>query len=246
VQNSLCVGGSQSASGSTGTLTVGALADAVVSDLLQVWTHGQVQINGQMAVGNLSIATGGVVNVNSSLLINYGSPGISSPEGLVQQYIRGGQIISTVAADNPNFGIAYADGGDSGVLDPNLQPGQVVIEPDLLGDADMNGTVNFHDLQDLLGGFGNPGFWDQGNFNNHATVDFNDLQLLLGNFNDSSSLSYAELASIENLVGQYGEFAVPNSNGNGFSLVAVPEPASLGLLAGCGVVLIRRRHAVRQ
>jgi len=107
----------------------------------------------------------------------------------------------------------------------------------------LSGTVNFHDLQILLGGFGNPGTWDQGNFNNHATVDFNDLQLLLGNFNNSTALSYGDLQSIENLLGQYGEFAIANPSGIGFKLVAVPEPAScmMGLVGLSSLALRRRR-----
>jgi len=121
----------------------------------------------------------------------------------------------------------------------------MVIEPDLLGDADLNGTVTFHDLQDLLTGFGHAGYWDQGNFNGHATVDFNDLQLLLGNFNNSTGLAFDELTSIENLVAQFGEAAIPNSDGVGFTLATVPEPASALLLLAPLSLLLWRRH-VRQ
>jgi hypothetical protein len=240
VQNSLSVGGSTFASGGPGTLIVGALADAVVGNTLQVWTHGQVQINGQMAIGQLSIATGGVVNVNSSLLINYGSLAISSPEGLIQQFIRGGEIVSAITVDNPSFGIAYADGSDPGLNDPNLESSQVVIEPDLVGDTDLNGTVNIHDLQASLSNFNSPGFWDQGNFNGHANVDISDLTALLTNFNNATALNYSELSGIENLVGEFGDVAVPNANGTGFTLVAVPEPAA-AMLAALGTALLIRR-----
>jgi len=195
-----------------------------------------------MAVGNLLIATGGTVNVNSSLLIDYAPAGYSSPEALIQNFIESGAILSTTAAGNANYGIAYADGSDSGVSDPNLTSGMLIIEPDLIGDADLNGEVNFHDLQNLLGGFGNPGFWDQGNFNGHATVDFNDLQMLLGNFGDSTTLSYSELNGIENLVGEFGYSAVANSDGTGFTLVSVPEPGSGILLVSACALLSRKRR----
>jgi len=180
------------------------------------------------------------------LLLSTDGSGAASTESAIQQYITGGQIVSSFVTTHSGFGIAYADGSDPGQLDANLLPGQVVIEPDLLGDADMNGIVNFHDLQDLLGGFGAAGFWDQGNFNNHATVDFNDLQLLLGNFGDSTSLSYSELGGIENLVGEFGEVAIPNANGTGFTLASVPEPASagIGLLTATGLLRRRRREGI--
>jgi hypothetical protein len=178
-------------------------------------------------VGGLAITTGGLVNVNTALLITSDGGSPATAEAAIQQYIESGEITTTVTG----LYVAYADGSDAGLEDSNLQPGQIVIEPDYAGDTDLSGTVAFHDLQILLGNFGQPGFWDQGNFNGHATVDFNDLQLLLGNFNDTASLSYSELAGIENLVGEFGDVAVADSDGSGFSLVVVPEPAAISLLA---------------
>jgi len=200
-----------------------------------------VSISGTVAtVGGLSIATGGAVNVNSALLLTSDSGSSSATQTTIQQYIASGAITSTFAATN-GLGIAYGDGSDTSVLNPNLQPGQVVIEPDLMGDADLNGAVNFHDLQVLLGNFGSAGFWDQGNFNGDATVDFNDLQLLLNNFGDSITLSYARLSAIENVVGQFGAVAEPNADGVGFTLTSVPEPASMLCIAPAFAILMRRR-----
>jgi PEP-CTERM motif len=218
-----------------------------VTGTLQVWNHGNVNISGTVArVGGLSIATSGLVNINSALLITSDGGDPTAAETAIQDYIEGGQITSSFVNSNSGYGIAYADGSDPGLENSNLTAGQVVIEPDLDGDADLSGTVAFHDLQILLGNFGQPGFWDQGNFNNHSTVDFNDLQLLLGNFNGSATLSYSELSGIEELVGQYGFDADPNSNGVGFTLVAVPEPSSIILtLAGFGLLARRRARGRR-
>jgi hypothetical protein len=247
VGGSAYLGGSDTSSGGPGTLTIGALGQAVIAGVLQIWSDGKAKIDGRCTVGSLSVSSGASCNVDGSLLIDYASYGSGTPEAVIQQYIQSGQIISTFVQDNPTFGIAYADGSDPGLEDANLEPGQVVIEPDLLGDADLSGTVTFHDLQILLGNFGQPGFWDDGNFNGHSTVDFNDLQLLLGNFNEATTLNYSELSGMENLVGQFGETAIPNPDGTGFTLVSVPEPASLALLgSGLGFLAPRRRSSINR
>jgi fibronectin-binding autotransporter adhesin len=243
----LVVTGSNSFTGGTtvtgGTLVVGA-SGALPNSAVTVG-------NGNMT-GSIYLASGIGTNMVSSLTINTGStldisnnaivlPDSSDSEATIQQFIESGEIVSGYAASN-NLGIAYADGSDVDAADPNLQSGQIVVEPDLLGDTDLNGDVNIHDLQNLLSDFNQPGYWDEGNFNGHATVDISDLQALLTNFNTSVMLSYSELTGIENLVGEFGDIAVPNADGTGFTLVAVPEPASLGGLAiGFSILTARRR-----
>ena len=134
------------------------------------------------------------------------------------------------------YGLAYFDSADPNApASVGLSGNELLVLPALVGDADFSSVVNFHDLQILLGGFGQPNGWAEGNFNYHSTVDFNDLQLLLGNFNASAALSDAELSGIENLVGEFGDVATPNADGNGFTLTSVPEPSlgifTLGILA---------------
>ena len=234
----------QLGSGGTGIFTVSNQGELVVKANVYVQPHGEFVISGGCAIiGGLdfsSIGGGGLANINSALMIDPRYP-FATSDGAIQGYIKSGQIIGTYAAANGLY-IAYAGGSDPGVIDPNLLPGEFVVEPDIAGDADMNGVVNFHDLQMLLANFGNLGYWDQGNFNNHPTIDFDDLQMLLGNFSDSKTLSDSELAGIEDLVGQFGYIADANGDNNGFSLVAVPEPASLGLLAVGATLLAARRR----
>jgi autotransporter-associated beta strand protein len=178
-----------------GTLTIG---DGVNSYTMAL--TGQNVVDQQ---NSLTINGGSALDIGSSTLaINYGS-GNASPEATVQLYIEnglaasttGGSIISTFVNNSPGYGIGYADGAD-GVVS-GLPAGQFLIEPALVGDADLNGTVNIHDLQNLLSDFNAPGYWDQGNFNGHADVDISDLQALLSNFNQAASINGSESTTAE-------------------------------------------------
>jgi autotransporter-associated beta strand protein len=215
----------------TGPLTIATGAAAHLASSIGTTTLTSLAING----GNLDIANNAIVTGDAT-----------TSEATIQQYIESGAITSTFVTANPGYGIAYADGGDSGLNDPNLTTGHIVIEPDLVGDTDLDGMVNVHDIQDLLTDFNQPGCWDQGNFLGHATVDISNLQALLSNFNDSTSLSDSEMSGIENIVGQFGDLAIPNANGTGFTLVAVPEPAtaSLALVGAAWPLLARRRRTI--
>jgi hypothetical protein len=241
IGGSVDVGGSSTAAGGTGTLTISNTGLMIVGQTLQVWGHGTVNVSGTiLSVGGLSIATGGLVNVNSAVQIDYGVG--ANPDAMIQQYIEGHEISSSFVTANPNYGIAYASAGDPGLSNNHLTVGQAIVEPDLLGDADLNGTVNIHDLVNLLSNFNQPGFWVEGNFLDGPTVDIGDLQALLTNFNSSTTLTYSELTGLENLVGEYGDVAVANPDGVGFTLTSVPEPASAVLLiAGLALNLRRRR-----
>ncbi|QDU72509.1 hypothetical protein [Mucisphaera calidilacus] len=56
----------------------------------------------------------------------------------------------------------------------------------LLGDADLNRTVDLLDLSILASHFGQSGDWAQGSFNGDGVVDLLDLSILAAHFGDSS------------------------------------------------------------
>ena len=60
---------------------------------------------------------------------------------------------------------------------------QIDILPTLIGDTDLNGTVDNNDLGQLLKYFNKAGGWPQGDFSYFGTVNNNDLGVLLANFN---------------------------------------------------------------
>jgi hypothetical protein len=115
--------------------------------------------------------------------------------------------------------------------------------PTLAGDAKMQGNVVFGDFQLLSQYFGQPGTWDEGNFTYGSTVNFGDFQLLSQNFGaNSSGLTAGEVASLNGFASEFGDQLQANSDGVGFSLVAVPEPASGGLLILAGMGILHRRR----
>jgi len=103
--------------------------------------------------------------------------------------------------------------------------------------------VVFGDFQILAEYFGKSGGWDEGNFTYGSTVNFGDFQLLAQNFGDNSSaLTVAQVASLNNFAAQYGGAVVANSDGVGFTVVSVPEPTAAGLVALSSLAVVRRRR----
>ena len=117
------------------------------------------------------------------------------------------------------------------------------IIPTLAGDAKLQGNVNFGDFQLLAANFGSSAGWDGGNFTYGSVVNFGDFQLLAQNFGATdAALTAAEAASLNNFAAQFGERFVGDADGDGFSLVSVPEPASAGVLAAAVLGLLRPRR----
>lgn len=212
-----------------GTLVVGsaaALPTATVLTIGQSNSTGQAQLaagNGQSVISGLTINPGSTLDItNNSLLINYGAGNAPLLPAIQQAIITGynggswtgsGIISSSAAGSAGQYAIGYADGSvDSSTA---AQPGQVLIEYALAGDANLDGTVNLTDLLSLLNNYGRSGAdWSQGDFNYDGTVNLTDLLGLLNNY--GQSLTDAR---------------------------AVPEPACLGILSVGSIASLARRRA---
>jgi hypothetical protein len=206
-----------------------------------------VNINGgSTSVGGLSISGNGIVNMNASMTINYGSPA-NDPVSTIVGYLASGYgasnwagtsgIISTSAAasvaKSPLFSVGYADGNTD--MSTPAGPNQIVIKYTLAGDAFLAGTVNFADLLVVAQNFNKTGEdWAGGNFTYNPTglVNFADLLIVAQNFNQ----------------------VLPPPGGSSIGLggnvstmdVNVPEPSALALAAGAGATLLARRRGRRE
>jgi hypothetical protein len=192
---------------------------------------------GPTTLASLTINTGSALDLtNNELTIDY--PAGADPMSAITAYLTGGQIISSTMTA-PIYGIGSADGADG--LISGLSPGEIELLPTFVGDAKLAGTVGFGDFQVLSQYFGGSGGWDEGNFTYGNTIDFGDFQLLAMNFGaGSSSVTPAELASMDQFAARFGDQLAANPDGVGFEVVSVPEPAVAGgifLFAGC---LLRR------
>lgn len=91
------------------------------------------------------------------------------------------------------------------------------------GDVDMNGVVEFSDLNTLLSNYGLPGTFTSGDFDHSGVVDFDDLNTLLTNYGLSAPVSA--------------------------SIAPVPEPGTLVLgalgLCAIGIAVRRQKESVR-
>ena len=107
----------------------------------------------------------------------------------------------------------------------------------LLGDATLDGTVNFNDLVNLAQNYNivnGTRTWYTGDFTYDGNVDFNDLVKLAQNYNTS--------LPTEPIPGASAEFRADLAA----ALASVPEPG-LGAMAFVGAaVLGRRRRASRR
>lgn len=148
---------------------------------------------------SLRIATTAVVDLNDHTLVLDRGGGTLGESG-VRSYLAGGRLVSSIALDTPGTGIGYALAGQALNIEadapPQLFDGQLVRPHDLLicttllGDANLDRTVNIADFANLAANFGlSSRVWWQGDFNYDSLVTTADFALMSASFNQSLNAS---------------------------------------------------------
>ncbi len=122
-----------------------------------------------------------------------------------------------------NFGIAVLDNAVTNFStfgNVAVDPNSILLSPELLGDANADGTIDLTDLSTVLNNFGAAILaWTSGNFDDAPTIDLTDLSDVLNNFGLSNPNPSSQLA------------ATP-----------IPEPASLAFAALPLFLFLRRTN----
>jgi hypothetical protein len=171
--------------------------DSIILD----YTNGNplpalVHLNGMFTVTGLqgSSLPGVTLDIGSSTIyFNYdpsASPLAAIHQALAKGYNNGawngaasptsGAIVTSVALVNGVTGIGYSDSTDGLVA---LPPDTIEVRQTIMGDANLDGTVNIADANQLSAHWNAAGSWDQGDFNYDGIVDVNDALILSKSFN---------------------------------------------------------------
>jgi fibronectin-binding autotransporter adhesin len=217
----------------TGTLTIGNGSIANTLHLAQNIIPS--------SIGSLSILGNSALDIaNNKVIIDYTTG--NDPISTIQQWIKNGfmngdnpgagpeiisrDIATADAASGLSYGIGYADGADGVVA--GLPSGEIEIMFTLVGDANLDGTVNAEDYTPFSHNIGSSGMsWDDGDFNYDGTVNSEDYTPFSHNIGQSASLA-SQAGALE--------------AANGISVANVPEPASVGMVIMAGLGILRRRR----
>jgi fibronectin-binding autotransporter adhesin len=230
-----------------GQLVVAAAAALPSAGAVSISGNGNMQLADNITAGSLfgssnivlsslSITNNGTLDIgNNRILVSYTAG--HDPIASIAQWIANGfngsggpEIISSdIATDDSatglSYGIGYADGADG--LVGGLPSGEIEIMFTLLGDANLDGTVNAEDYTPFSHNLGQSGmYWDDGDFNYDGTVNSEDYTPFSHNLGQSASLAAAA-----------GDLQPAN-----FSMVSVPEPASIGFFAAGALGILARRR----
>ncbi len=196
----------------------------VVAGKLVVAPNAQTPVLSDVATAGTDIM-GGTLSLqytsgNGPALVNTVLSTLTAGYGQAPKFSAGKIRSSTLAA---NRILGWKDTGTS-----------VDVAYTLVGDTNLDLTVNFDDLLSLAQNYSTTAtgkVWAQGDLNYDGVVNFDDLLGLAQNYN-GSVLQANDMASAMG-----GNFAADWK----LALSVVPEPTSLGLLAGSLMVLRRRR-----
>ncbi len=191
--------------------------------------NGSIDAGVRIAVdeGRLIVNNGAIpalLDVNATVLIE-GAAVVDVLPRIVAGYNAGtwdgiGYTSSDAAAStSPKLGLGY-----------DLSGTAVRIKLALVGDADLNNAVGFTDLVEVARNYNQPGTtWGGGDFDYNGQTDFLDLLALARNYGQALPSEFAAMNA---------EFAADWA----LAMSMVPEPATLGIITGLGLIGLRRRR----
>jgi len=215
--------------------------------LLETIQYTPPNISNVLAAGATSTRTGGPVSGTTTVVQSNLS--VSIPTSV----LTGADLVaanwwadSSTASSTPT---GFQNGSGTGTY--SASSNVVTITDALPGDCNLDGAVNISDFNILQSHFnepqssngGQPFTWAQGDFNGDGNVNISDFNIMGTEFNQGA----AGTGPLDGDAGPLEQFAIENNDVAGFEAatgltIAVPEPASLGLLAVGGIALLGRRR----
>ena len=210
----------------TGTAKIAAHAGSS-SNLLQL-DNLSLSTTSQLDVANnaMIIHNGSLSQITSSLAAGFNSGRWNGPTGIVSS-----TAATTAAGGNPDTAVGVAENVGSSFEGQTVSSTDVLVKYTYYGDANLDGKVTAADYMAIDNGFNSAGAltgWQNGDFNYDGKINGDDYTLIDNSYNSQGSVVLS---------------ALPAQPTEQIASAAVPEPATLSLIAmsAAGLLLRRRR-----